>query len=403
MGDIRSDKLPGGSLISAVLDRHLMAWSDRGGASRYFGDRWCEECASALDSWIGTERAVPGGAPFMVEAVVRLDTNPEIAIQAGRHELVNPDFVLYGWRRGGEHVVKAADAKFAVDTIKPAQVSAEALEALLAVEGGLVRDAIDQQISSPLGESIRPEPGVFLSPISPLTDYLLPRVVSGPRARISPDEVILIPVDPTRMFAGLPMTSLIMRLARIDHLVTNPWEHIVAAMYYFRLACACVWVWVEGHSPLLTLGPSPKPDIGAVADEIAGRSPASKTAFDLVSRWEVEIEEVVQNRRTLNEVAVMPVRMRELREMAEAAGRSDERGLIRRIRGALQRRYRERLVQQIGEVPARPARPLTEVISAVSTVSRRLYPELKAVAVDLTRIASDSVDSSKPQHPPAGK
>jgi hypothetical protein len=396
-GDIQSDKLPGGTLISAVLDRRLMAWSDRGGASRYFGDRWSEQCAAALDGWIGTMQAIPGAEPFVVESVVRLDSNPEIAIQAGRHQLVNPDFVLYGHRTGGERVVRAADAKFAVDTVKPAQVSAEALKALLAVEGGLVRLAIEQQVSYPLGESIQPEPGVFLSPISPLTDYLLPRVVSGPRAKISPDEIILLPVDPIRMFSGLPMTPLIDPLARIDRLAVKPGEYIVAAMYYFRLACACAWLWVEDQSPLLTLGPPLTPKIADVANEVGRRAPMARTAFELVSNWAVDIEEVVRSRRTLNEVAVMPVRMRELREMIEAAGRSDERGVVRRIRRTLERRYRERLVQNVGEVPARPSRPLNEVLTAVSTTSRRLYPELKALAAELVRDASDSADGSKPR------
>ena len=78
-GNVLSDKLPGGSLIAAVLDRQLMSWSDRGGASRTFGDRWSEQCTAALHDWIGTERPVPGGEPFVLRSVVRLDENPAIA------------------------------------------------------------------------------------------------------------------------------------------------------------------------------------------------------------------------------------------------------------------------------------------------------------------------------------
>src|SRR5690606_29479751 len=109
-------------------------------------------------------------------------------------------------------------------------------------------------------ESYRVERGVFLSPISPLTDYFWPRVTSGPRAPVDPREVILLPVDPVAMFTGLPMTRLIGILARIDRLPVSPREHILSAMYYFRLACACAWMWVEEQTPLLSNDPPPPVD-----------------------------------------------------------------------------------------------------------------------------------------------
>ncbi len=393
-GNIRSELLPGGSLISAILDRRLMMWSDRGGASRYFGDRWSEQCALALESWIGTEQPLRGGDPFVLESVIRLDSNPQIAIQAGRHKLVNPDFVLYGRRQDGELVVRAADAKFAVDTIKPVQVSAEALEALLAVEGGLVRETIEQQIRSLLHSAVAVEPGVFVSPISPLTDFLLPRVATGPRARIHPDDVILIPVDPVEMFQSLPMTPLVGPLARIDRLPVSPREHILSAMYYFRVACACFWMWAEEHAPILSLQPPPSGDIATVGPEVERRSRGIASAIDLVSQWMDDIGEVTHARREFYEVARMPVAMRELRLMVEAAGRAGERGLIRRIRGILEQEYRQRLVDAVGEVPSRPSRPLTDILMDVALANKRLTPELKELAARLV--------ASPPQLVPSG-
>ena len=46
--NVKSPLLPGGNLIAASLDRQLMVWSDRGGASRHIGDRWALRTAVAL-------------------------------------------------------------------------------------------------------------------------------------------------------------------------------------------------------------------------------------------------------------------------------------------------------------------------------------------------------------------
>lgn len=392
-GNIRSALLPGGSLINAILDRQLMMWSDRGGASRHFGDRWSEQCALALDGWVGTEQLLGGNEPFVLEAVIRLDSNPQIAIQAGRHKLVNPDFVLYGRRPDGKVVVRSADAKFAVDTIKPVQVSAEALEALLAVEGGLVREAIEQQVRTLFDSAVDVEPGVFVSPISPLTDFLLPRVASGPRARISPDDVILIPVDPVEMFKGLPMTPLVGPLAQIDRLPATPREHILSAMYYFRVACACFWMWAEEHAPILSTEPAPIGTTETVGPEVDRRSRGVESAFDLACRWMDDIEEVSQARRAFYDVARMPVAMRELRMMVDAAGRSGERGLVRQIRGRLEQEYRQRLVEEVGEVPSRPSRPLPDILLDVARANKRWSPELKELAARLVASPPQLVSS----------
>lgn len=382
-GNVVSEKVPGGSLIAAVLDRELMAWSDRGGASRYLGERWSEQCTVALEEAVGSEVPVPRGRPFTLRAVVRLDENPEIAIQAGQHKLVNPDFVLYGSRDGEEHILQSADAKFAVDTIRSPQVSAAALEALLAVEGGLVGAAIEAKLGGPVGDPYRVEQGVFLSPISPLTDYFLPRVTSGPGAPVDPQEVILLPVDPVAMVTGLPMTRLIGILARIDRLPVSPRENILSAMYYFRLACACAWMWVEEHTPLLSNDPPPEVDPTGLADETSRRVRGAHTAYEVVQGWYETVERVSRSRQEVRSMAVMPVRMREIRAMVEAAGLGEDRGVLRRVRGALERRYRTRLVETVGEIPARPNRPLPAILEDVANASRGLYPELRRLAAEL--------------------
>lgn len=387
-GNVLSPNLPGGSLITAVLDRNLMAWSDRGGASRYFGDRWSEQCTLALHAEVGADRPVPGGPPFTLRGVVRLDENPQIAIEAGRYKLVNPDFVLYGDRPDGTHVLQSADAKFAVDTIKSPQVSADALQALLAVDGGLVGRAIEAALDGRLLEPLSVERGVFLSPRGPLTDYFLPRVTAGPRATVDPREVILLPVDPVSMFAGLPMTSLIGILASVDRLPVSPRDNILSAMYYFRVACACAWMWVEEHAPLLSLAAPPEPEAEALDAEARQRAREASVAFDVVLEWAEDITQLERSRQSLREVASVPVRMRELRDMLAEAGLADQGGLLRRVRGTLERRYRIRLVEMVGEIPAKPSRPLPQILEDVARATRQLYPELRDLAADLVDAAS---------------
>lgn len=378
-GNLFSRALPGGNLIAAVLDRDLMAWSDRGGASRVLGDRWSQECSRALDDWLGTERPVPGGEPFVLNAVARLDEDPRIAIQAGQHKLTNPDFVLYG-QRGGRSVLQAADAKFAVDTIKPAQVSAEALAALLEIEEGLARQAIERTLGAPIEEEIELVRGVFISPLGPLTDYFLPRVTDGPRARVDLREVVLIPTAIQRMFGLLPVSPDIGLLARIDRLPETPRENLLAAIYYFRCASACGWMWVEERTPLLSLKPPPDLETPSLLSETEERAADADSAYGLLESWYEHVESVREARRAVAEVASVPVSMKEIRQMVERARGEDDRRLVRHTRATLERSYHQRLVTLVGEVPAEPVEPLPDVLGRIAEATRSLRPELRREA-----------------------
>src|SRR3954452_20309168 len=78
--DIRSELLPGGDFISAVLNRQLMAYSDRGGSSGIIGQRWADHCGDVVEHWVGGVSDVPGGRPaIQIDRVARLDAFPAIA------------------------------------------------------------------------------------------------------------------------------------------------------------------------------------------------------------------------------------------------------------------------------------------------------------------------------------
>ncbi len=392
-GNVFSDRIPGGNLILGVLDRELMMWSDRGGASKYFGDCWSEMVTKKLTEWIGTKRPLPHEESFLLDAVVRLDDDERIAIQAGRHKLTNPDFVLYGRKADGSTVLQAADSKFAVDTIKPAQVSAEALQALLDVENGLVKAALEQAAGVDESAISSVERGIFLSPIGPLTDFFLPRVLSDSRSSVEQSQVELLDANPTKLFGGLGESKLIGPLAHIDRLPVSPRKHLLSAMYYLRVACACSWMWVEQRTPLLTSNDPPTVDMAALYAEVDQRVEQSESAYDLAATWYESVEEVSRNRKALNEVMSLPVRMSEIRTLIESAGLGDDRRAVRIVRAELDRRYRRRILDQIGEIPAVPAEPLPTVLQHVAEVSRSLRQEMRDLASALVDERSRHRDS----------
>jgi len=375
--NVTSPLLPGGNLISASLDRQVMIWSDRGGASRHIGDRWAVRCSIALDEAIGTRWPVPGDEPFDLMHVIRLDDVPEVSHEANRHHLENPDFLLIGTRSTAERpCLQAADAKFAADRIKPSQVSAEIVHNLLAVDEGVTRALVDGTIAE-LGltdpEIVR---GVFISPHSTLTDHLLRRVTTGRNASVDIREVVTVPPQPGAMFAGLPQSRVIGALARIDALPVTPRDNLISAIYYFRLACACFYLWNEGNKPLLSARILDDPEPGVVAAELAARASAATSAFGLVDAWAADVEPQVQARQAIADVASLPVRMGDIRQALDRAGAAGEPRAVRRVRRDLEIAFRSRLHEVTGEIDADDPRPLTQILADVAQASRSLTGEM---------------------------
>src|SRR5690606_11059159 len=137
--DIHSGNLPGGNFISALFNRQLMSFADRGGASGLVGDRWADFCAETIQDWVGGLSDVPGGnrPPIEIERIARLDAVPSIAFAASKRGLQNPDFIIIG-RQSGRPAIQAADAKFSVETARSRQVSVEMLDALLVLRPQLL-------------------------------------------------------------------------------------------------------------------------------------------------------------------------------------------------------------------------------------------------------------------------
>src|ERR671912_1028636 len=98
----RSPLLPGGDMVSALFDREVMGFADRGGASNLIGDRWADIAATHVATWIGSERRLHADdqGPTRIVRVDRLDAMPAVAAAASKTRLQNPELLLIGQRRG---------------------------------------------------------------------------------------------------------------------------------------------------------------------------------------------------------------------------------------------------------------------------------------------------------------
>jgi hypothetical protein len=216
-----------------------------------------------------------------------------------------------------------------------------------------------------------------------LTDYYLPRLLTDPRLNVQRDEIKLIPVSPSAMFSGSPLSPLIGPLARIDRLPQTPRENLLAAMYYFRIACAGAWMWSEERAPLLSLSGPPLLEVDSLLSEVVNRSRIAQSAYALLEAWSHEIDDLTRSRQALTEVASVPVSMREIREMVEARHGGEDRRLVRLVRGSLDRLFRERLIAEHGEIPAHPEQPFPALLESVAQASRSLRPEMRQTAARL--------------------
>ncbi|HMM40352.1 MAG TPA: hypothetical protein PKA95_00450 [Thermomicrobiales bacterium] len=377
--NVESALLPGGNLLSAALDRQVMIWSDRGGASRHIGDRWAVRCDEALRAAIGTRWPIPHDDTFEILDILRLDDVPEVSREANLNHLENPDFLLIGARNGHDQsILQAVDAKFAPDRIKPSQVSAEVVGNLLDLEGAAHRIVVGAFASHGLGDPsiVR---GVFISPASEMSEFLLRRVTSGRRASVDRAEVVMIPPHPDRLFAGLPESRVIGPLARIDALPVTPRNNLISAIYYFRLSCACFYFWGEEHRPLLSLKTPPPPEPGRVAAIVSSRAEDAASAYELVERWAVDVEPQVRARTAVSEVAALPVRIRELRSEIDRAGLGGDNKALRLVRRDLELAFRERLHETVGDILADDPRPLSQILDDVASASRSLRGEMLAL------------------------
>ncbi|MEZ4565028.1 MAG: hypothetical protein R2853_20060 [Thermomicrobiales bacterium] len=386
--ELRSPLLPGGDIFAALLDRDVMTFADRGGASNLIGDRWADLAAAHAESWSGglgwIELANGEAAP--IDHVDRLDAIPRIAAEASRHSLQNPDLLLIGGDEQGQ-VIQAADAKFSIETARSKQVSPEVVLALLGL-----RDRLPDLLPD-LEASAHVEPGIFLAPDYPLTHLVLRGDRRGLRGimrpTVAPHEVVLVPTDPAHFWDGVPGANVIAPLAALDDLPLRPEQSLLAGVYYFRLARAAVGFWLDATKPLLLFNDRLEPDDEAVRAEAEHRARLADSAIALIWQWDADVQTVRNQRASIEHVASLPIPGRELRPRAASIAESfgAEPPSANQVRRRLSAWFRSELRARVGPVNP-PVANLPDVLRQIAQIGKELTPQAD---LELERVVRELV------------
>jgi hypothetical protein len=403
---LRSHLLPGGDLVSATLNRQLMGLADRGGGSALVGARWADICAVWAETQVGRSAQVPGEREgFTIARVARLDDLPAVARAASKRGLQNPDLVFVG-QRGGCPTLQAADAKFSVETARSKQVAPAVLEALLALGR-----PVESLVAGLSGER-EFVPGVFLCPDFTLTHLMLRGRRGILRATVTGDEVVLVPAEAASFFAPLRGAGLLRLLAEIDDLPVQPERSLLAGLFYFRLASAAIGSWVDAHKPLISVNDKDKDmievDEAAIEAEARRRTLVARSAFDLILTWDADVERIRNWRRSVDEVAAIPVAMKQIRIAVErrigpdpTCGPSSSQ-----VRRRLEQWFRRELRARLGPMlPGEVSYPacLQEVASASAALSAHVPARIEEIIDELLaeRQAEVSDAAAEPGESPA--
>ena len=306
-------RYPQPTLLRSLFDRRLMALADRGGASGHVGKAWGEISGAWLVNQVGQQFSIHDGAAAVITDVIDIDSVPGLPGFASSRGLQNPDF-LVEIETQGERALTAADAKFSIETGKPKQVSADIVHALLDTEGSPVRERVHRT------DLIFD--GFFVSPDFDLTRQVLNGRIGILRAVVSPDTVIMIPADPTRIFADDDLADALTVLEGIDVRPSVWRDDLVSALYYGRCAFACLACHIDETRPLLGPSQAEAQSMEIVIDEIMNRRVSERSAWSLVTSWDEDAEAVRGIRIRVHQAAELGIPNRALRELVEReAGR----------------------------------------------------------------------------------
>lgn len=399
--DIISEKLPGKSLVTACLDRRIMALADRGQSSGAIGDRWAAMCAAAVQGWNGAEQSAPGGDhPFRITRVARLDDVPAVAATASKRGLQNPDFLVLGLGEG-EAIVQGLDAKFSAETAKPRQVSASVVRDLLQLR------TILEPLTGEVPEDVVVLNGMFLCPDYPLTRLVFQGQPGMLRPSVRPDQVMLIDSPADEFFAPVPGGSLIPSFASIDQLDVNLDDSLLASLYYFRLIRSVAGIQSDERRPLLGDGERYDVDYEILRRDLDDRRRLAESAIDLVRGWDRDADMVRSQRDAVEQVAGLPIVAAELREKIErsAAGAGRVAPSVNKVRRRIGAWYRSELRELVGAIVP-PADDLGAVLDRVSRAGRSLMPallkrtsEIVAEMVDESPLREEAVHPAQATYP----
>lgn len=389
---LRSDRMPGGRLISALFDRSVMSLADKGAASNLVGERWADLASAYAATWPIIERSISGeaGESVRVVRVDRLDNVSRIAAVASKRGLQNPDLLIVG-EASGDVVIQAADAKFSIETARSKQVSVEMLNGLLTI-----RPVVPELLVG-VDSAIRTEPGIFLCPDYPLTHLMLNRGYRTGRGilrtTVRPDEVELVPVSPSTFWSVVEGSELITVLEPIDMFEVESSQSLAVGLYYFRLSRAAVGLWQESTRPFLDLAGKLPLDIDQLREQALRRAFAAESAYSLIRQWDDEVQEIRDQRSAVDHVANPPIPGKELRDRVVqiAAKSGKEPPSANKVRRRLGSWYRHEIRIRVGVIQP-PITNLSLVLAQVAAAGKAVAPELDQ---ELERIVQECLSESQ--------
>jgi hypothetical protein len=196
---------------------------------------------------------------------------------------------------------------------------------------------------------------------------------------VTDDQLLLIGTSAAEMFGETGDAPLMEPLHSADRHTAHPLEHLLAGIYYFRLARSCVALWTDQRKPLLAYKDVVPVEIERIREELERRRPGSRNAWDLVQRWELDVEEIVRQRSAVDQVAGLPISGRDLRawvlEDAERLG-LETAPSANRVRRRLGAWFRGELRTRLGTIEP-PQQDLGDVLIRIGQESRRIAPMLR--------------------------
>lgn len=209
----------------ALSDRRLREIGDWGEAGRFIGSRWEELGITRLRDWQRTEQPET--------TVVPLVGDPALGDLLRRVGVTNADVIL-ATPVGREWLLRPLDLKWTLELATYTQISATALDDLLAKAG----DELIAPLRAALGGSIgqlRSADGFFVSPPSDSNRAFLDSPHNRRREYpIEQHEVLFLPGEPSEIFADLPGWREALVVAGLDR-IADPLASLDRAERYYRL------------------------------------------------------------------------------------------------------------------------------------------------------------------------
>jgi hypothetical protein len=215
------------------------------------------------------------------------------------------------------------------------------------------------------------------------------------RATVKLDEVILLEASAAELTEPIPGRGARELLAGLDGFLEQLEGELLLGLYYTRLSSAAGASWFDMHRPLFGPSPASGADFDEVERDITRRLPVHRTAYELVTRWAMDAEQVRVDRAAINQAAALPLPNRELREwtLADATALGIVPPSLNRVRKELQRWVHQLVLGEIGIIEPGKAR-VPDEIARIRALVAAIAPQARAETSRIVRQISAASDLS---------